>query len=130
MARTRETRSKIPPDDLLKPIDVLSLGGEEDVCFGKYHDLKAPECMECGDSEFCMIVKAQSLTAKRMEIEGTQRFKDIEEADDALTKKRADAKEYILDRKEAGLPRIKTIIKTSKRFNLTKDIVKELYDTI
>lgn len=130
MARSRESRDKIPNADLLKPLDVLSLGGEEDVCFGKHHDLKAPECQECGDSEFCSIVKAQNLMSERRTIESKQRFKDIEEADDDLAKKKVGATEMIKKMRDKGLPRIKSIIRVSKRFNLTKDIVKELYDQI
>lgn len=128
MARKRESRDELPELDLTTPLDILSLGGDEDVCFGKHHDLKAPECIECGDSDFCMIVYSQNLSKTRLDIESKQRFKDIEEADDDLTRKKAEAKVYINGRKDDGLPRIKTIIKTSKKFNLPKDVVKDLYD--
>ena len=130
MARRRESRDKILDIDLIKPLDILSLGGKEDACFGKHHDLKAPECMECGDSEFCAIVTAQNLKSERLSIESTQRFKDIEEADDDLENKKEAASKFIQLRKDDGLPRMKTILKVAKKFNLTKDIAKELYNQI
>jgi hypothetical protein len=116
--------------DLLKPINVFELGGKEDPCFGKHHDLKAPECMECGDSEFCAIVKAQNLHQERATIESSQRFKDVEEAQDNELKKKAQAKKLIEDYMAKGFPRLKTVIRVARETNLTKDIVKSLYDKI
>lgn len=116
--------------DLLEPIDVLSLGGDEDPCFGKLHDLKAPECSECGDSEFCAIVKAQNLHQERAVLESSQRFKDIEEADNDLLKKKGQAKKLIDKYKGEGFRRMKTIILVARKTKLTKDQVKQIYDEI
>lgn len=130
--RNRQPREDINKAqiDLLKPIDVLSLGGEEDPCFGKYHDLKAPECMDCGDAEFCAIVKAQNLHQERAVIESSQRFKDIEEGENELLKKRGKAKKLIEEYKAEGFRRMKTILLVARKTNLTKDQVKMLYDEI
>ena len=114
--------------DLLVPLDVLSLGSDDDPCFGKYHDLLAPECKECGDSEFCMIVKAQGLHKERLDIENKQRFKDIEEADEDLVSKRVEAKQIIKEYKEKGFKRLKTILIISKKMGLPKNIIKQIYD--
>jgi len=128
----RKSRQIIKQDsiDLLKPIDVLTLGGNDDPCFGMHHDLKAPECMECGDSDFCAIVKAQGLHKERLDIEKEQRFKDIEEADDDMVKKKAEAEVLILEAKTKELPRLKTILNISEILSIPKEIVKQLYDQI
>ena len=128
----RDSRDNIDKTnvDLLKPIDILSLGSEDDPCFGKLHDLKAPECKNCGDSEFCAIVKAQGLHKERLVIETEQRFKDIEEAEEEMIKRKRDAKEKIEEYRKENIPRMKTIIRVAKEFNLSKEIVKSLYNQI
>jgi len=131
MASDRKAREEINPGDydILKPIDVLTLGSKDDPCFGKYHDLKAPECSECGDSEFCAIMKAQNLHKDRIKIESEQRFKDIEESDYEMAQLKRKAKNLITKYQSDGYPRLKTILIVSKKLSLTKDIVKILYDT-
>lgn len=130
MEKERITRDKIDLTDidLLKPIDVLSFGSEDDPCFGKLHDLKAPECQECGDAEFCAIVKGQNLQKERIEIETNKRFKDIEESDKDMIEKKESAKETIKWYKEKGYKRMKTVLLVAKGLNLSKDIVKQIYD--
>jgi len=133
MAKGKRTpREKIDVNDidLLQPIDVLALGGDKDPCFGKHHDLLAPECKECGDSDFCAMVKAQGLHKERLTIETKQRFKDIEEADDETLKKKDQAREIIAEYKAKEYKRIKTILIVAKELSLSKDIVKQLYDQI
>ena len=128
----REARQEIDKSeiDLLKPIDILSLGGQNDPCFGKHHDLKAPECIECGDSDFCAIVKAQNLHKDRLKIETEQRFKDIEESDKVMVEKRKKAKTLIMKYKGQGLKRLKTVIKVSEEVKLPRDLIKQLYEQI
>jgi len=128
----RKSREEIDKSDydLLKPLDILSLGGEDDPCFGKLHDLKAEECQQCGDSEFCAIVKAQNLHKERLKIESQQRLKDVEEASEELLKKRKKARKFIDKCKEQGRKRLKTILQTCGKFNLPKDIVTKLYDEL
>jgi len=132
MGKDREPRERIDQTeiDLLKPLDILVLGSEQDPCFGKAHDLKAKECMECGDSEFCALVKAQGLTKERIKIEAAQRFKDLEHADKETLEKKEKAKVYIEECRSRGVPRLKTILKTTREFNLPKHIVKQIYDQI
>jgi len=131
MSSKRKSREKIEKDlDLLKPIDVSLLGSDDDPCFGKLHDLIAKECKTCGDSEFCAIVKAQGLHKERLNIEHKQRFKDIEEADNDMIKRKEEAKELIETYKIQGLKRLKTIIKVAQEKNLPKDLVKQIYNQI
>ena len=130
MATERKARENLDKDDydILKPIDVLTLGSKDDICFGKHHDLKAPECIECGDSEFCSIMKAQNLHKDRVKIESEQRFKDIEEADLEMTNIKRKAKNLITKYQTEGYPRIKTILIISRSLNVSKDVIKQLYD--
>ena len=130
MKKDRTAREEIDKDsiDLLKPIDILALGVKDDPCFGKHHDLMAPECKECGDSEFCAVVKSQGLHQERLDIEGKQRFKDMEEADQETIKKKEQAKEIIAQYKKDGYKRLKTILIVSRKTNLPKDIIKQVYD--
>lgn len=114
--------------DLLVPLDILSLGSDDDPCFGKHHDLSAPECKECGDSEFCTIVKAQGLHKERLEIEAKQSFKDIEDAEGDLINKKVYAKQVIKEYKQNGFKRLKTILIVSRKLGLSKKIIKQIYD--
>jgi len=130
MGNDRKSRKKIKEEDhdLLKPLDILSLGSDDDPCFGKHHDLLAKECKSCGDSEFCAIVMAQGLHQERLNIESKQRFKDIEESDKEGVKKKEEAKEMIAEYRVENYKRLKTILVVSKRTGLTKDTIKQLYD--
>lgn len=132
MGKHREPRKEISQEeiDLLIPVDLTSFGTDDDPCFGKHHDLKAPECLECGDSDFCSLVKAQNLHKERIIIESKQRFKDIEEAETVQVKKNKEAKLMILECQANGLKRMKTIIKVSKELSMPKDLVKQLYNQI
>lgn len=129
----RKSRNKVNKEqkkDFSKPLDVYKLGSEEDPCFGKLHDLKAEECQECGDSEFCVIVMAQNLHKKRIDIEAQQKFLDIEESDIKQTTDKKKAKELCLKYRDQGYKRLKTILKVSKMTGLSKDIVKEIYNNL
>ena len=130
MANNRKARENIEKDDydFLKPIDVLTLGSEDDPCFGRFHDLKAPECMECGDAEFCSIMKGQNLHKDRAKIESKQRFKDIEESDFQMTQIKRQVKNLITKYQSEGYPRLKTVMVVAKKLSVSKDIVKEVYD--
>jgi hypothetical protein len=128
MEKDRTPREEIEDQDLLKPIDVLSLGSDDDPCFGKHHDLLASECKQCGDADFCAIVKSQGLHNERLGIETKKRFKDIEEADEEILKKKDKAKVIIDKYKKDGFKRIKTILIVSRELGLPKNIIKQIYD--
>ena len=128
MTKRKKRENPTIQADLLKPLDIFSLGSEDDPCFGKLHDLNAMECRECGDSEFCAIVKSQNLHKIRLSQEAEQRFKDIEESDQDILNKKQEVRGVIKTYKDKGVKRIKTILKISREFNLPKDVVKQMYD--
>jgi len=130
--KERKARTKIDKEeyDILKPIDIFSFGTDDDPCFGKYHDLKAAECRECGDSEFCAIVMAQNLHKERLKLETNQRFKDIEDADFDADNQRRLIKNFISKHQSEGYPRLKIILLVSKKLKVPKDMVKDVYDKL
>jgi hypothetical protein len=75
-ARNKIDKAKV---DFFSPIDVLSLGGVNDPCFGKLHDISTPECQRCGDSELCAIKMMPQVVANRKKAEKGVVFKDQEE---------------------------------------------------
>lgn len=128
----RQKREEIDQDqvDLLIPIDISQFGTEDDPCFGKFHDLKAPECMKCGDADVCALAKAQYLHTNRIKIEGKQRFKDIEEADEEMIKKKEIIAKEIKTLKTKPHKRLKAILILSEKHTVPKNIVKQIYDQI
>jgi len=128
----RQKREEIDPEqlDLLTPIDITQFGTDSDPCFGKLHDLKAPECMRCGDADFCALAKAQHLHSSRLKLEGKQRFKDLEEADEDMVKKKEKIAEDVRDIKTRPHKRLKTILILSEKHTVPKNIVKQIYDQI
>lgn len=128
MSKERKSRNKIDKSkfDLLKPIDVLSMGSDDDPCFGKHYDLLAKECRMCGDSEFCAIVKSQNLKIDNLLERGDQKFKDIEEAKLVKDSKIEKAKVLIDKYKKQGLRNTKILLKVWGEIKLPKDKIKEL----
>lgn len=82
--KPRNKMAKKKPD-LTVPLDISEYGSENDPCFGKLYDPRAPECQRCGDCEICSIVLGQNNHLLRNKIEKKQKFKDIEEL--GITKK-------------------------------------------
>lgn len=128
MAKQRKSRDKIDKSnyDLLKPIDILTMGSEDDPCFGKFHDLLAKECRLCGDSEFCAIVKAQNLRIGNLEVKDNKRFKDVEEGKEIDEKKKLKAIKLIDEYRSNGLKSTKILLKVWAETHLPKDEIKQL----
>ena len=128
MSKARKSRSNIDKSkfDLLKPIDVLSMGSDNDPCFGKHYDLLAKECRMCGDSEFCAIVKSQNLKINNLLESGDQKYKDIEEAKVVSNSKSENAKALIEKYRKQGLRNTKILLKVWDETKLPKDKIKEL----
>lgn len=115
--------------DLLKPIDILKLGTDEDPCFGKLHDLKAPECKRCGDSEFCSIIMAQNLHLKRDKLNKSKDFLDLEEA--KIVKDMDKVKLFIQSLYNRGLPYLKVRVKVNKKFpDVNKAFIREYFNQL
>jgi len=126
----REPRENIKGEDLLFPVDIFKLGSKDDPCFGKLHDLKHPACSVCGDADFCAIVKAQNMHIKRTQIESEGRFKDKEEAEFLLEEKTEKVKQYIEECTEKGLPKSLILVRGKVKFNLTKELMREIYESL
>lgn len=118
----RRSRSSIAKANLVVPFDVTKFGTDDDPCFGKLNDPKAPECQRCGDFEFCSIVMAQNLAKNRKKIEKEIPFKDvtktppIEEVRQFMKKKlekhsRVRVVSLAVKKFEISKPKAKTIIK-------------------
>lgn len=117
---TRKPRKKLSKImDTLKPITIDMLGTEEDPCFGKHLNPKAPECQRCGDSEICAIAMQQRLQIKRAEVEKNGNFKDLEE------EKKADQK---VIRKMMRV-RVKELAKLNKKGEKIDGITDDIHST-
>lgn len=111
--------------NLLEPLDLSVFGGPDDPCFGKYHDLKAEECRQCGDREICAIAMAQKRRVDRTEIEKTTPFKDIEDQPEEVSDERL--KRYMQKKIDKGFDRTYILDKTTNRFEISRDRAKKLY---
>jgi hypothetical protein len=119
----RKTRDEINLSDkeMLKPLNIEAFGSDKDPCFGKLYNLTTPECKRCGDSEICAIVFAQKMNVKREKVEGENRFKDLE-----LDTPVKDIEEYIKMLKKKGYKESKIIRLAKKKFNISRQSIKEI----
>lgn len=115
--KPRKKMSKIL--DTLKPITIEMLGTEDDPCFGKFLEPKAPECQRCGDSEICAIAMQQKLQAVRAKAEKEGTFKDLE------SEKLADPKVI----RKMIRQRIKELAKLNKKGENIDVIVDDVHST-
>ena len=118
-------KQKLPDltkQDPLEPIDITSLGSDNDPCFGKSYNLATKECKMCGDSELCAFKMSQSLNITRKELEDKNHYKDLDMLEDvkgikkfmrALIRKDKDKKEIIR--------------KTSEKFEVPKKDIRKIY---
>lgn len=74
----KTTRSDLM--DAQTPIDISTIGTDDDPCFGKLYEPVTEECSTCGDSELCAIMHMHTLDKKRDKLNKKQNFKDQEEA--------------------------------------------------
>jgi len=96
-------------DDILKPIDINTIGSNDDPCFGKGYDLSTNECKQCGDSELCCMKFAASLGKTRKQLEQENQYKDLEVLVDEKAvkktiralKRKGDEKKTIIDKLQA-----------------------------
>lgn len=65
--------------DILVPLDLDIIGGEDDPCFGKLNDPGNATCRLCGDFEYCAMVMANKNHFKRAKLHEEGSYKDIEE---------------------------------------------------
>lgn len=81
MKKGKNKKSTLPDlskQSILVPIDLESIGTNNDPCFGKAYDLTTKECKICGDSELCCIKFAALMGKTRKELESENAYKDLE----------------------------------------------------
>lgn len=122
----REPRDTKDKPDLIIPIDLTIFGTENDPCFGKLHDLTAPECRQCGDSELCAIATSHANSKKRFKLESQQSFKDMEDTEQDLKEKRV--RRYINKRLEKGKTLNGSIKRAAIRYDLPIFRIKEIHE--
>lgn len=110
----------ITKQDPLVPINLDTIGTNNDPCFGKSYDLSTKECKLCGDSELCALKMSQNLKISRKELEDKNHYKDLETLLDIPA-----IKKYIRSLKRKGLTRREIVNKCSTKYEApTKDIRK------
>ena len=109
--------------DLLIPVDLSDIGTDQDPCFGKLYDLLAPECKVCGDSELCQLHHQQHLSIKRLSMEKSHTFKDVEDNKVVDHKK---VKKYYTSRIDYHGNKGKATRETAKQFGIDKSQVKQI----
>lgn len=120
----RQEREKSQEVDLLKPVDLSTVGTEDDPCFGKHHDIKAEECQMCGDSELCQIHFQQKLNIDRLAREKKTQFKDVEKKPKLSKKKVKKYYEAKLDKYNGN--KGKALRLTTKKFGSDKKTIKTI----
>lgn len=118
--------SKIPDKSLLKPFDITKFGSEDDPCFGKAYDLNSDECHICGDVEVCAIAFMHHSQSIRLELEKTNKYKDLEEAEMIAIRK---VKDFISEKRLEGWGDIRITTIAYKKFRHL-DINKEQIKTL
>jgi len=114
--------SKIPDAELLIPFDVAKFGSEDDPCFGKLYSLTEPECLHCGDNEFCGTVFANDANRKRIAQENKGTALDMEI--DTLELEQ-DIKDYAEMLDDKGIVGLLKKVRLRQRFRLTDDKLKQ-----
>ena len=124
MARRKQRTEIAKQTTTVQPFDITKFGGEEDPCFGKLNDPKAPECQQCGDFEFCAIITAENLKKIRVKEEEKTEFKDLSD-----TPEIEDIRQFMLKKLEkASL--VKVIRLSMKKFNISKAKAKSIINDL
>lgn len=122
----KEKKKKKLPDiskgDILKPIDIDSIGSNGDPCFGTKYDLTTAECKMCGDSELCCIKFAAAMGKTRKELEKENDYKDLEILVDIPA-----VKKTIRSLKRKGDDRKTIRQKLQAKYHVSEEEAKELY---
>lgn len=129
--KKRKSRDKVDKEkiNLLKPLNLANFTLENDPCFGKLHDLKASECIRCGDAEICSIICTQGLKVERIEIAKEQPMKEFH--DERVKPDMKAIKKFIRGRLKKSVSQEQIIIKVQAMWGLkTKKIMKILIKQI
>lgn len=118
-------KQKLPDltkQDPLEPIDITSLGSDNDPCFGKSYNLATKECKMCGDSELCAFKMSQSLNITRKELEDKNHYKDLDMLEDVKG-----IKKFMRALIRKGKDKKEIIRKTSEKFEVPKKDIRKIY---
>lgn len=121
----KDKKKKLPnllKGDILKPIDIDSIGTNGDPCFGTGYDLTTQECKMCGDSELCCIKFAAAMGKTRKELEKENDYKDLEILVDIPA-----VKKTIRSLKRKGEDRKTIRQKLQAKYHVSEEEAKELY---
>ena len=118
----RNTLSTSSKYDFSKPIDIYNLGGEDDPCFGKLHDLSAIECRRCGDSELCQVATAQRQMIDRVKDDAPYMDKKFDNDHRAY--------KYIKRRLSLSKTESSIINTASTKYGVSKDEAKQIIKKI
>ena len=103
---------------------MTKFGTDDDPCFGKLNDPKAPECQRCGDFEFCAIVTAENIKRLRVKEESKTKFKDMNK-----TPKLEKIRQF-MEKSLFKNSRVKTVALTVKKFGISKEKAKAIMKNI
>lgn len=108
--------------DILKPVNIDSIGSNGDPCFGKGYDLSTQECKQCGDSELCCLKFAQLVGKTRKQLEKENQYKDLEVLVDEVAVKKS-----IRALKRKGENKKTIIDKLQAKYQLSREQTRMLY---
>lgn len=109
-------------EEILKPVNMNSIGGNDDPCFGKGYDLSTTECKQCGDSELCCLKFSQLVGKTRKQLEKDNQFKDLE----ILVDEKA-VKKTIRALKRKGEDKKAILDKLQAKYEISHKIARMLY---
>ena len=125
MAKKKKPKKSLPDlskTEILKPVDIDSIGSNGDPCFGTKYDLTTNECKMCGDSELCCIKFAAAMGKTRKELEKENDYKDLEILVDIPA-----VKKTIRALKRKGEDRKTIRQKIQAKYHVSEAEAKELY---
>lgn len=74
--RVAKDKSTMSDNEFQKPLDISTIGTDDDPCFGKLFEPATEECSGCGESELCAVVCMHYNGTQRKAIAKKQKFKD------------------------------------------------------
>lgn len=120
--KKKENLPDLAKQDILKPLDINSIGTNGDPCFGTKYDLTTDECKMCGDSELCCIKFAAMMGKTRKDLEAENEYKDLEILVDIPA-----VKKTIRQLKRKGEDRKTIQSKLQAKYGVSADEAKQLY---
>ena len=124
-SKRKQKQIELEETPILEPVDIKSIGSNNDPCFGKEYNLSTKECKMCGDSELCCIKFAELMGKTRKKLESETQFKDLESLINIKTNKKT-----IRQLRRKGDDRKTIIDKIQAKYELTKEEARTIYRII